>query len=174
MKILFLFLYSFFKAFLPLPSIEAVLIPMSLLYPDERYLYAFVSGIATIGGAYVGYELSYRYGRKIMDKWLDEITMKKQEELMEKYGALAIILGALSPFPDFLLAYMAGFTRMNRFVFLILDGGCRFIRSLLVILLIHQLSYLEYVKEYSSYISIGIIIYYGIKFLIKRKKNLKV
>lgn len=169
MKILFLFLYAFLKAFLPLPSIEAVLIPMSLLYPEYRFLYAVISGIATVLGGFVGYELAYRYGRKITEKWIDENTLRKQEKLMEKHGPIMIIIGALSPFPDFLLAYIAGITHMNRFIFLVLDGGCRFIRSLIVVMLIHQLSHLEYVKEYSSWISIGIIIYYGCKYLLKKR-----
>lgn len=171
MKILFLFLYSVLKAFLPLPSLEAVLIPMCLLMPQHRFTYAMFSGIGTIIGGAIGYKLAFKYGRKIMVHWMDENSLRKQEELMEKHGVMTIVLGSLSPFPDFLLAYIAGVTRMNFSLFLILDGGCRFIRSLIVVMMIHELSRFEYVKQYSSWISIIIIVYFGLKYFVRRKKT---
>ena len=61
---LFLFIYSILKAFLPLPSLEAVLLPMALIQPKYAFLYCILTGIGTCIGGHIGYSLSNRYGRK--------------------------------------------------------------------------------------------------------------
>ena len=69
---LFLFIYSVFKAFLPLPSLEAVLLPLCLLYPDKAFFYAMLSGFGTCIGGHIGYEISNRYGRKAALRFVSE------------------------------------------------------------------------------------------------------
>lgn len=166
---LFLLIYSCLKAFLPLPSIEAVFIPLCLAAPTRSFYYAVVSGIGTFFGGYIGYELSVSYGRPFALKLVNEETLIQGERTMDKYGSLAIILGSLTPFPDFLLAYLAGLCKMNRWLFLLLDGSCRFLRSLLVALTLNKASEFIAIEKYSTLISILLLLYFLFKYGIRKK-----
>lgn len=166
---LFLLIYSCLKAFLPLPSIEAVFVPLCLTAPTRSFYYAVVSGIGTFFGGYIGYELSVSYGRKFALKLVNEHTLAEGEATMDKYGAMAIILGSLTPFPDFVLAYLAGLCKMNRWLFLLLDGGCRFLRSLLVAATLSKASEYIAIEKYSTILSILILVYFLGKYVIRKK-----
>ena len=56
----------------------------------------------------------------------------KGEELMNRYGVWAVFIGGITPIPDFLLAYLAGFTHMRFSLFAFCDAFARLLRSLLV------------------------------------------
>ncbi len=166
---LFLLIYACLKAFLPLPSIEAVFVPLCLAAPTKSFYYAAVSGIGTFLGGYIGYELSVSYGRKFALKLVNEETLSEGEATMQKYGAMAVILGSLTPFPDFVLAYLAGLCRMNRWLFLLLDGSCRFMRSLLVAATLSKASEFIAIEKYSTLLSILILVYFLSKYVIRKK-----
>ncbi len=83
---LFLLIYACLKAFLPLPSLEAVFIPMCLAQPARSFYYALVSGIGTFFGANIGYTLSAVYGRKIALRFVDEQTLDQGEASIDRYG----------------------------------------------------------------------------------------
>lgn len=165
---LFLFIYSILKAFLPLPSLEAVLLPMVLIKPEYAFLYCCLTGIGTCIGGHIGYILSNRFGRKIILRFVDEETINEGMNEFNRIGPLFIIVGSISPFPDFILAYIAGLANMNKFLFMILDGGCRFIRSILLVFV--SLKFNEYLQidKYITLISILIIIYFIGKFSYKK------
>ena len=168
---LFLFIYSILKAFLPLPSLEAVLLPMVLIKPEYAFLYCILTGLGTCIGGHIGYLLSNRYGRKIILKFVDESTIDEGMSEFNRIGPLFIIAGSISPFPDFILAYIAGLANMNRFLFMILDGGCRFIRSILLVYI--SLKFNEYLQidKYVTYISILLLVYFIGKTALKKKRN---
>ena len=130
---LFLFIYSILKAFLPLPSLEAVLIPMCLVHPENAFYYALITGIGTCIGGRIGYELSYHFGRKVALKFVSQDVIDEGMSEFNRVGYLFIVIGSISPFPDFILSYIAGLANMNRWIFMALDGGCRFIRSIILV-----------------------------------------
>lgn len=167
---LFLFLYSILKAFLPLPSLEAVLLPICLVYPQYAFLYALLSGLGTCVGGHIGYELAYHYGRKIVLKWVREETLEEGIESFRKYGVFSVILGSLSPFPDFILAYVAGIMKMNRWVFMLLDGGCRFLRSLLLIAFSSKLNAYFPIDRYVMILSVLMLVSFFVKNALKKKR----
>lgn len=167
---LFLFLYSIFKAFLPLPSLEAVLLPLCLKYPQKAILLAFISGGGTSIGGWIGYELSYRYGRKIALKWVTKKTLDEGEKQFNTIGIWAVIVGSITPFPDFILAYVAGIVGMNRWLFLLLDGLCRLIRSLLMIFALQQFNHFLHFDRYITILSILILVYFIGKYFIHKKR----
>ncbi len=168
--ILFLFIYSILKAFLPLPSLEAVLLPLTLLYPDKALLFACLTGIGTCIGGHIGYEISYHFGRKSVLKFVSEETIEEGISEFKKMGYPFIIIGSISPFPDFLLAYIAGLIGMNKWIFMILDGGCRFIRSIILVYFSIQLNQYFELDRYITIFSILILVYFMGKFILKRKK----
>ena len=51
---------------------------------------------------------------------------------MKRYGVWAVFIGGITPIPDFLLAYLAGFTQMRFWLFALCDAFARLLRSLLV------------------------------------------
>ena len=55
-----LVLYACLKAFLPLPSLEVVLIPLILKNPDGWLLYAMEGAVGTAIGGWIGYQIARR------------------------------------------------------------------------------------------------------------------
>lgn len=168
---LFLFVYSILKAFLPLPSLEAVLLPMCLMKPEYAWIYAMISGIGTCIGGLIGYELSFRYGSSIVLKFVDEKTFEKGIVDFKKYGVLSVIVGSISPFPDFILAYVAGMMKMNRWHFIVLDGGCRYIRSIFLIYFSARLNEFFHFDRYITLLSILLLVYFIGRYTFKKKRQ---
>lgn len=126
-----LFIYSILKAFLPLPSLEVMLTPLCLSNPNKWLWYSIIGGIGTCVGGMIGYYLACIFGRKILLNLVEE-ELKKGEMLFIKHGILAVFIGGITPIPDFILSYIAGFMKMPLGMFLVADGGARFLRSILV------------------------------------------
>ena len=59
-----LILYSILKAFLPLPSLEVILVPLVLNEPDKWVLYSLEGALGTFIGGGIGYFIAYKLGRK--------------------------------------------------------------------------------------------------------------
>ncbi len=127
-----LFIYAILKAFLPLPSLEVVLTPLCLAKPNQWLWYSILGGIGTSIGGCVGYYLAYAFGRKIVMHLVDENDLNKGEILFKQHGILAVFIGGITPIPDFILSYIAGFMKMPILSFLIADGGARFLRSVII------------------------------------------
>lgn len=166
---LFLFIYSILKAFLPLPSLEAILLPMCMMYPENALWYSVLTGVGTCIGGHIGYELSHHYGKKIVLRFVNEEVVEEGILKFKKMGYPFIIIGSISPFPDFILAYIAGLVEMNRWIFMILDGGCRFIRSIILVYFSVQINQYFQLDRYISVISILILVYFIGKFMIQKK-----
>lgn len=163
MKTIFLFVYSALKAFLPLPSLEVLLIPMVIATPSLALLYSTVGGIGTFIGGSIGYGIAYYFGTKWIDRLSSENSIHKGMELINQYGIIAVFIGGITPIPDFLLAYLAGLTRMNYWAFAITDGFARFLRSVLVAYIVIIFGYVIDLDRWGSIISLVIIVYFVLK-----------
>lgn len=171
---LFLFFYSIFKAFLPLPSLEVVLLPLHLQRLDLMWWYSFIGASGTFVGGSIGYLLATIIKE---DKWIaffTEKTWKKGKDFVSKYGVLAVFIGGVTPIPDFLLAYVAGFVRMHYFAFAISDGIARFLRSVFILYLFTKLGILVDMDRYGLYIIYALLFYIVVKYVLnyfqKRKQ----
>lgn len=127
-----LLLYSILKAFLPLPSLEVMLVPMCLHQPQNWIRYSIVGALGTCIGGAIGYVLAYQLGKRVLKNIAAQEDIEKGERLMNQYGVAAVFIGGVTPLPDFLLAYLAGFTHMNFMAFTLTDGFARLLRSLLI------------------------------------------
>ncbi|MGN1344122.1 MAG: VTT domain-containing protein, partial [Traorella sp.] len=121
-------------------------------------------------GGHIGYELSARYGRKIVLKFVGEESIEKGIMEFQRLGYLFIVIGSISPFPDFILAYVAGLTKMNRLYFMLIDGGCRFIRSLILVYFSTLLNEFLHLDKYITIISILILVYFIMKMFFHKNK----
>lgn len=165
-----LILYSILKAFLPLPSLEVILVPLCLHAPEKWLLYSIEGAIGTSIGGAIGYAIAYRFGTPILKNIACEEDVKHGEELMNRYGLLAVFIGGITPIPDFLLAYLAGFTHMKFTSFALCDGIARLIRSLLVTYFLNRLGTVMNVDTFGTWLSAAIMLWLVIKWWRSRKK----
>lgn len=154
-----LILYAILKAFLPLPSLEVILVPLCLNAPHKWVLYSIEGAIGTCIGGGIGYIIAHCLGRKALVHIACEEDITKGEALMNKYGLLAVFIGGITPIPDFLLAYLAGFTRMNFIKFSLCDGFARLLRSLLICFGLSQLHTILRVDQFGMWFSLVIMLY---------------
>lgn len=147
----FLFFYATCKAFLPLPSLEVVLLPLYLKTPAFLWWYAFLGAIGTFVGGSIGYILASFIKESKWEAFFGKEDWQKGKKLVHQYGILAIFIGGITPIPDFLLAYVAGFVRMPYFAFACSDGIARFLRSCIVLILFAKLGILIDLDKYGMY-----------------------
>lgn len=164
-EMFFLFFYSILKAFLPLPSLEVVLLPLAILNPDFIWNYALIGSIGTMIGGSIGYFLALLIEEKVWIHIIGDKTWKKGKELVNKYGVYAVFIGGITPIPDFILSYIAGVTRMSFIKFILSDGIARLIRSILILFLFIQLGILIDIDKYGMYFLYAFIIYFVGKYL---------
>lgn len=166
-----LLIYSCFKAFLPLPSLEVLLIPLCTLHPERFILYAIEGAIGTCIGGAIGYYLAKKVGQRILVQFATEEEMEHTRKALEKYGVFAIFIGAITPIPDFLLAYFAGLLQMRLVPFLLADGSARLIRSLLVGYFVRSMSKIVDFDRYGMVFSLFIVAYLVYQYLHTKIKN---
>lgn len=145
-----LILYSILKAFLPLPSLEVVLVPLCIANPEKWILYSLEGAIGTCIGGGIGYCIAYIAGRKALVHIATAEDIEKGEHLMNRYGLWAVFIGGITPIPDFLLAYLAGFTHMNFVSFAVCDGFARLLRSLLITYGLNRMGMIVNVDQFGT------------------------
>ena len=155
----FLFFYAIFKAFLPLPSLEVVLLPLYLANPSLLWWYVFLGSAGTYVGGSIGYLLVLLIKEEKWISFFGEKEWEKGKKLVQKYGVIAVFIGGITPIPDFLLAYVAGFVRMPYFSFVFSDAIARFIRSAIVLLLFQKLGILIDLDQYGLYFLYAFFLY---------------
>lgn len=165
-----LVLYATLKAFLPLPSLEVILVPLCLANMDKWIIYSLEGAVGTFIGGAIGYAIAFKLGRKAMCHIASEKDIIKGENLMQKYGLWAVFIGGITPIPDFLLAYLAGFTHMRFFSFAMCDAIARLIRSLLVTYILKTLGTIIEFDTYGTIFTFIIMFYFVGKWWINKRK----
>ena len=123
----------------------------------------------------MGGSIGYKIATLIKEaKWIaffGEEKWQQGKNLVTKYGVMAIFIGGITPLPDFLLAYVAGFVRMSYIPFASSDALARFIRSALVLMLFQKLGILIDLDIYGTYILYAMFFYMFMKMIVKKVKN---
>ena len=165
-----LILYAILKAFLPLPSLEVVLTPLCLKHPEKWLLYSFEGAIGTCIGGAIGYGIAYSVGRKALAHIASDEDIEKGETLMRKHELLAVFIGGITPIPDFLLAYLAGFTKMPFLSFTLCDGMARLLRSIIVTYGLKSLGTIIHVDAFGTWFSLLILVWMLYRWYQSRRK----
>lgn len=152
-----LFLYAIGKAFLPLPSLEVILVPMVIAKTNSVWILSLIGACGTFIGGAIGYAIAYLAGRRIILRFTSEKQLIIGEQLLQRYGVLAIFIGGITPVPDFVLAYLAGLMHMNFWLFACTDALARFLRSLLVGYLVQTLGYVFNLDRWGTVLSLVVI-----------------
>ena len=87
-----LFLYAILKAFLPLPSLEVILVPLCLANMDKWIIYSLEGAAGTFIGGAIGYWIAYKAGRNALVHLAGKKDVEEGERLMNKYGLLAVFI----------------------------------------------------------------------------------
>lgn len=167
---LILLLYAFLKAFLPLPSLEVMLIPMVVEYPSEVIVLSGIGAIGTFIGGSVGYYIAYFLGNTVLSKITSHENISAGMELIRKHGIWAIFIGGITPIPDFILSYLAGLVKMNYWMFALSDALARLLRSLIVSYAIVVFGYVIDMDKWGSLFSLVIILYFILKWGFTKEK----
>lgn len=152
-------LYAALKAFLPLPSLEVLLIPLCVSQPEAYLRFSVEGAIGTGLGGLIGYLLAYRFREAIVQHLISAELLEKGQRLMQKHGVLAVFIGGITPIPDFILPYLAGLTHMNFLAFSLTDGFSRFLRSYLIGYSIYRAADVVDFQTYGNLFCVALLFY---------------
>jgi membrane protein DedA with SNARE-associated domain len=109
------------SSFFPFPS-EVAMIPAGYLASkgEMNFFIAFFAALlGSVAGAWFNYFLAYKYGRKLILKFLKEHHLKKLEDFFEKHGEISTFNGRLIPGIRQYISFPAGLAKMNALKFTI-------------------------------------------------------
>lgn len=116
----------------PIPP-DVLMIPMIIAAPRRAFLIATVALVASVAGGmlgyYIGWGLFETVGKPVLefygkDAYFDDFTTKYNE-----YGAWAVLIAGVTPFPYKVITILSGVTQLNFAVFMmasIVARGLRF------------------------------------------------
>ena len=119
----------------PIPP-DVLIIPMVLATPKRAWLIAFVAMASSVLGGlfgyYIGHALFESIGYPVLDfygktAYFDEFSAKYNE-----YGAWAVLIAGITPFPYKVITILSGSTGLNLMVFMVASVIARGLRFFLV------------------------------------------
>lgn len=132
-----LFFLSFIESFCSPIIPDILLIPMSIANPDQALYYSLVVVAGSMVGGLIGYGLGLKLGLPLFRKIVPKKHIVKLRLWIEKYGAWAVFLSALTPIPYKFVCIGAGVFKVNFPIFFIASFLGRAKRFLLIGLLFH-------------------------------------
>lgn len=106
-------LYTFFEVLLIIPPIEVIYYPLIQLNVDTWYLFLLNVVVFNVIASMIGYVVGKRIGYPILRFFASEEALEKAHKLFEKWGVLAVALGAFTPVPYTIVVFLAGITKMD-------------------------------------------------------------
>jgi len=120
------------SSFFPIPP-DIIMIPMILAQPRKAWLIALVATVASVFGGLLGYfigaALFETIGQAIFDFYGKSDAVAAFNERFNAYGAWAVLVAGVTPFPYKVITIMSGWTGLSIPVFIvasILARGLRF------------------------------------------------
>ena len=158
---------------MPLPSLEVVLIPMILRNPAGWLLYSLEGAAGTAVGGWIGYQLGKGAHRTMLSRWTSPQQMERGRQLMNRYGVAAVLIGGITPIPDFILAYLAGMCAMPLIRFLLSDALARLSRSFLISGALLWLGYVVDIERWGTVISLVTIAWFLLRWAGEQEQTKK-
>lgn len=120
------------SSFFPIPP-DILMIPMILAAPRRAWLIALVATVSSVLGGLFGYfigaALFDTIGQAIFDFYGKEDAVETFNTRFNEYGAWAVLIAGVTPFPYKVITIMSGWTGLSLPVFIvssILARGLRF------------------------------------------------
>lgn len=123
------------SSFFPIPP-DVLLIPMGISNPDSTIYYAFLTTVASVVGALLGWLIGKKLGRPVLTYLFKEDKVQKVEYYFNKYGSMAILMAALTPVPYKIFTIFAGISKVplrTLVIWSIIGRGARFFAEALLI-----------------------------------------
>ncbi len=123
---------SFFESFIfPIPT-AVIFLPMVVASPKKAWRLAFICSTASVAGAIAGYLIGFIAYETIAAPMLESLgkgeKMAGFEDLVDQYGAMAVLVGGLTPFPFKVVTVLSGALGLNFVVFLVASIVSRFLQ----------------------------------------------
>lgn len=106
-------LYTIIEVLLIIPPIEVIYYPLILLNIDTWYLYLINIIFFNILASMLGYFVGMKIGYPILRYFSNEAVLEKARKLFDKWGVLAVAIGAFTPIPYTIVVFLAGINKMN-------------------------------------------------------------
>lgn len=174
-----LFFVSFAdSSFFPIPP-DVLLIPMSISNPDSALWYAFITTVASILGAILGWYIGKKLGRPVLKLIISEEKIQKVEYYFTKYGPMAILIAAFTPIPYKVFTIFSGISKISLRVLVfwsIIGRGARFFLEAIIIMALGEQAKPFIEENFTLLTFVGsalIIIVYVLYIIIRKKKKNK-
>ena len=123
------------SSFFPIPP-DVLMIPMIIARPSRAFLIAGVATVASVLGGlfgyYIGWGLFELIGQPIFDFYGKADAVEAFNERFNQYGAWAVLIAGVTPFPFKVITIMSGVTGLNLVVFTVSAIIARALRFFLV------------------------------------------
>jgi membrane protein YqaA with SNARE-associated domain len=124
------------SAFFIIPP-EVLLIPMALANKEMALVFGFITTIASVFGAALGYGIGKKGGKPILEKLFSDEKIKKVKIMFHRYDTGAIFISAFTPIPFKVFTIAAGVFDLNFSKFLLASFIGRGLRYMLLVSLIY-------------------------------------
>jgi membrane protein YqaA with SNARE-associated domain len=114
----------------PIPP-YALLIPMCVAHPKKANWFALLGTVSSVIGGVVGYAIGVfasDWAKTWMVHWGYAEVLSSAAVFFEKWGALSIVVSAVSPLPYKIMTIASGLFGMNLFVFVLTSLVARGVR----------------------------------------------
>ncbi len=137
------------SSFFPIPP-DVLMIPMIIARPNRAFLIAGVATVASVLGGlfgyYIGYSLFEFIGQPIFDFYGKADSVAAFSENYNAYGAWAVLIAGVTPFPFKVITIMSGVTQLSLTVFIISAIIARALRFFIVATLLWKFG--EPIREF--------------------------
>ncbi|MDA0239980.1 MAG: DedA family protein [Proteobacteria bacterium] len=119
----------------PIPP-DVLLIPMVLAAPTKAWRIALVCTVASVLGGMAGYGIGFflfdQFGKPALDFYGYGVKFQHFQDTYNQYGAWAVFIAGITPFPYKVITILSGATGLNIWVFVVASILARGIRFYLV------------------------------------------
>jgi len=106
-------LYTFIEVLLIFPPIEVIYYPLIQLDPTHWYLYLINVVVFNVFASIIGYFVGKKVGYPILRYFSSEEVLDKAKQLFDKWGVMAVAIGAFTPIPYTIVVFLAGISKMD-------------------------------------------------------------
>ena len=169
-------LNSCIESFFLVPPPDILLAAMCIKTSNLALWYAFICTLASAVGGVIGYAIGKFGGRPAFNfffpKYKDKLV--KVEEMYAKYGFWAVLFSAFTPLPYKVFTIASGILEMNFLKFFLASFLGRGMRFFLVgsVIMIFGEKILQYIDLIIIFLTIAVIIFFGLIYLISRRKKM--
>ncbi|MCI2398315.1 YqaA family protein [Aliiroseovarius subalbicans] len=129
------------SSFFPIPP-DILMIPMIIARPNKAFLIAGVALVASVLGGvlgyYIGWGLFEAVGRPVLEFYGKTDQFGTFTETYNAYGAWAVLIAGITPFPYKVITILSGTTSLNFGVFMVASVIARGLRFFIVAALLWQ------------------------------------